>query len=237
LYQFCFSPSPLGGVPLCMTRRRFDGQQNVGGDAHIAPPISFPHTFSKRTGGRGRPPLQFIRAYDFQTAGRIISAPTFPHTFCKRPGRRGRRPLQFVPADVFGLAGRPRAASPTGRFQSCCPNGRADNIRPYISAHVLINGRDVEDAVPYNLFRQMFSDRLGGRGRPPLQVVSNHIVQTAGRIISAPTFPHTFCKWPGRQGRRPLQFIPKNISKPPGGRGRPPLQYLETYSRFTLALL
>ena len=42
----------------------------------------------------------------------------------------------------------------------------------------------------------------------------------AGRIISAPTFSHTFCQRPGRRGRRPLQFIPEKISKPPGGRGR-----------------
>ena len=76
------------------SRRRSYGQQNVGGDAHIAPPISFPQIFR-------------------YVAGRIISAPTFTHTFCKRPGRRGRRPLQFVSADVVKSAGRPRAASPT----------------------------------------------------------------------------------------------------------------------------
>ncbi len=112
-------------------------QKNVGGDAHIAPPISFPHRLSQRPGrrewpgGRGRPPLQFVSGNVIQTAGRIISAPTFTHTFSKRPGRRGRRPLQFVSADDVGSSGRPRAASPTGRFQSCCPNGRADDIRPY----------------------------------------------------------------------------------------------------------
>jgi len=120
-----------------LTRRRPDGQQNVGGDAYIAPSISFPCTFCKRTGGRGRRPLQFVFGNVIQKAGRIISAPTFPYTLSQWPGRRGRRPLQFVPADVFGSAGRPRAASPTGRFQSCCPNGRADNIRPYISPYVL----------------------------------------------------------------------------------------------------
>jgi len=225
-------------MPTSPHQYRFRVRFANGRDVEDAVPYnSFRSMMSEWPGGRGRPPLQYVYWYVWWKAGRIISAPTFTHTFCKRTGRRGRRPLQFVLADDVRSSGRPRAASPTGRFQSCCPNGRADNIRPYISAHVLINGRDVEDAVPYNLFRQMFSDRLGGRGRPPLQVVSNHIVQTAGRIISAPTFPHTFCKWPGRQGRRPLQFIPKNISKPPGGRGRPPLQYLETYSRFTLALL
>ena len=118
MHRFCFSSSPLGGVPLCPTRRRSDGQQNVGGDAHIAPQIPFPQIFR-------------------YAAGRIISAPTFTHTFSKRPGRRGRRPLQFVPADDVGSSGRPRAASPTIRFRSCCPNVRADNIRPYISAYVL----------------------------------------------------------------------------------------------------
>ena len=101
-----------------MTRRRSYEQQNVGGDAHIAPPISFPQIFR-------------------YAAGRIISAPTFTHTFSKRPGRRGRRPLQFVLADIVGMAGRPRAASPTIRFRKRHSNGRADNIRPYISAYVV----------------------------------------------------------------------------------------------------
>ena len=107
----------------------------------------------------------------------------------------------YISTYVLPTTGTSRAASPTGRFRKRHSKGRADNIRPYISAYVLQMAgtsrtpspticfgrccqiiRDVEDAVPYNLFR-------------------------------------------------------KKISKPPGGRGRPPLQYLETYSRFTLALL
>ena len=119
----------------------------------------------------------------------------------KRRGRCPHRPINIVSVYIFQTAGTSRAASPTGRFRKRHSKGRADNIRPYISAYVLQMAgtsrtpspticfgrccqiiRDVEDAVPYNLFR-------------------------------------------------------KKISKPPGGRGRPPLQYLETYSRFTLALL
>ena len=80
------------------------------------------------------------------------------------------------------------------------------------------NGRDVEDAVPYNSFRQMMSDHPGGRGRPPLQFDLAHVVQIAGRIISAPTFMHTFCQRPGRRGRRPLQFDPADVV---GSSGRP----------------
>ncbi|GEM_PF-6273759 len=90
---------------------RFRKRHSKGRADNIRPYISayiVPKAGTSRT-----PSLQFIRAYDFQTAGRIISAPTFPHTLSQRPGRRGRRPLQFVSADAFGSAGRPRAASPT----------------------------------------------------------------------------------------------------------------------------
>ena len=41
------------------------------------------------------------------------------------------------------------------------------------------NGRDVEDAVPYNLFRQMLPDWPGGRGRPPLQFVKRYVFSNA----------------------------------------------------------
>ena len=164
-----------------MTRRRSDGQQNVGGDAHIAPSISFPCTFCKRTGGRGRPPLQFVFGNVIQTAGRIISAPTIPHTLFKPPGGRGRRPPQFVSADVVRSAGRPRAASPTMRQTIHFAEGRADNIRPYISAHIfqtigtsrtpsptICSGRccrigwEAEGGLPYRSFPIMLSKRPGG---------------------------------------------------------------------------
>ena len=58
----------------------------------------------------------------------------------------------------------------------------------------------------------------GGRGRPPLQFVFGNVIQKAGRIISAPTFTHTFSKRPGRRGRRPLQFVPADDV---GSSGRP----------------
>ena len=135
--------------------------QNVGGDAHIAPPISFPQIFR-------------------YVAGRIISAPTFTHTFSKRPGRRGRRPLhsfrqmmsdhpggrgrpplQFIRAYDFQTAGRIISA-PTFRIR-------------------FANGRDVEDNLPYNSFRQMMSEWPGGRGRPPLQIAARNVVQITGR--------------------------------------------------------
>ena len=133
MHRFYFSPSPLGGVPLCPARRRSDGQQNVGGDAHITPPC------------------------------------------CYRTG---------------------------------CPKGRD-----------IENGREAEDAVPYNSFRQMLSDRPGGRGRPPLQVVFGNVIQKAGRIISAPTFTHTLSQRPGRRGRPPLQFVPADHAKKPPPKG------------------
>ena len=161
MHRFCFSSSPLGGVPLCIARRRSYGQQNVGCDAHIAPPISFPHRLSQR------------------------------------PGRRGRRPLQFVPADDVGSSGRPRAASPTIRFRKRHTNGRADNIRPYISPYVLINGRAPTPK------------RRGRCLHRPANTVSAQVVPKAGT------------------SRTPSPTIYSGkISKPPGGRGRPPLQFV-----------
>ncbi len=135
-------------------------------------------------------------------------------------------------------------------------------------------GRDVEDAVPYDLFRQMLSDRSGGRGRPPLHCVDRYVLGKAradnirpyifayvvlkagtsrtpspticsgrccrigregeggrpnialigtfcgrhGRIISAPTFSHMLFKRPGRRGRRPLRSVPADVV---GSVGRP----------------
>ncbi|GEM_PF-3840415 len=125
-------------MPTSPHQYRFRVRFANGRDVEDAVPYnSFRSMMSEWPGGRGRPPLQYVYWYVWWKAGRIISAPTFTHTFCKRTGRRGRRPLQFVLADDVRSSGRPRAASPTGRFQSCCPNGRADNIRPYISAYIV----------------------------------------------------------------------------------------------------
>ena len=64
----------------------------------------------------------------------------WPFRLDMRPGVHCA-PVLFS-AYVVQTTGRPRAASPTGRFQSCCPNGRSDNIRPYISAYIVpMDGR------------------------------------------------------------------------------------------------
>ena len=157
MHRFYFSPSHLGGVPLCLARRwsyENSGRKNEyrgrfvwkcgrapttkrrgrcpHRPANIVSAQVVPKAGTSRMAGRPRrPPLQFVFGNVIQKAGRIISAPTFSHTFSKRPGRRGRRPLQFVPADVVRSTGRPRAASPTGRFRKRHSKGRADNIRPY----------------------------------------------------------------------------------------------------------
>ncbi len=78
------------------------------------------------------------------------------------------------------------------------------------------NIRDVEDAVPYNSLWHMLSEWPGGRGRPPLHCGDRCISQKAGRMISAPTFPHTLSQRPGHRER-------------PGGRGRPPLHYVSAH--------
>ena len=105
--QFFYSPSPLGGVPLCMTRRRPD--ENSG----------------RKNGSRGR----FV-----WKCGRTPTS--------KRRGRCPHRPANIVSAYVLPKAGtsrmdgRPRADSPTIRFRKRHTKGRADNICPYISAHI-----------------------------------------------------------------------------------------------------
>jgi len=62
------TPSPT----ICSGRCYRIGREAEGG----LPYISFPETFSKWLGRRGRRPLQIVSGNVFQMAGRIISAPT-----------------------------------------------------------------------------------------------------------------------------------------------------------------
>ena len=135
------------------------------------------------------------------------------------------------------------------RFRTVCPKGRD-----------VENGRDVEDAVPYNLFRQMLPDWPGGRGRPPLQFVKRYVFSNARaprtKTVGADPcvrpccFPHTLSEPPGGRGWPPLQFVFGNviqkagriISAPtfthtfspwPGRRGQPPLQFVSANIAFS----
>ena len=125
MHRFYFSPSPLGGVPLCIARRRSDGQQNVGAMPTSPHKYRFRIHFSNGMGdclvlGRADNIRPYISAYIFHTAGTS----------------RTPSPTIYSGKNIQ-TAGRPRAASPPIRFRKRHSKGRADNIRPSISAYVV----------------------------------------------------------------------------------------------------
>ena len=94
-------------------------------------------------------PRQSFFISNWREAGGGLPYISLPERY---PNRRADNIRPYIFAYVVLKAGRPGAASPTFRFRKRFPNGRADIIRPYRTFRPHCSkGRDVEDAVPYNL--------------------------------------------------------------------------------------